>query len=238
MNSEQHDKDQQTISGPRDSDVAGPRDNNVADQVAQYSRFVSWMKLALPIAAGVLLVLVVVLPMFREDDERFRIGMNLVKGSGSDTLSMTNARYYGTDDKGQPFAVTANGVRQHAQEDRQVDLVGPKAEITVEGGTAMSASAGNGLYNRDLEKLDLSGEVTVVQNKENHLRTNSAVVMLKEGSASGREPVQSEGPYGTMQAAGGFDLTERGKFVKFHGPAKLTLNPGAKSAPPAPAAKP
>lgn len=230
------------MSAPKDKNnnderpIWAPRDNAVGDEVAQYSRFVSTMKLALPIAAGVLLLLVVVLPIFREDDERFRIGMNMIKGSSSDTLSMTNARYFGTDDKGQPFAVTANGVRQHAQDDHQVDLVGPKAEITLSDGTAMSATAGQGLYNRDLEKLDLSGDVTVTQKKDNHLRTTSAVVMLKEGSATGREAVQSEGPYGTMQAAGGFDLTERGKVVKFLGPAKLTLNAGAKPAPATPIA--
>lgn len=223
---------------PDDRPIWAPRDMAVGDQVAQYSRFVSMMKLALPIAAGVLLLLVVVLPMFREDDERFRIGMNMIKGENSDSLSMTNARYFGTDDKGQPFAVTASGVRQRANEDRQVDLVGPKAEITLTDGTAMSATAGQGLYNRDLEKLDLSGEVTVTQNKDNHLRTSAAVVMLKEGTASGRAPVQSDGPYGTMHAEGGFDLTERGKIVKFHGPAKLTLIRQAQPAAPQTPAKP
>jgi lipopolysaccharide export system protein LptC len=221
----QHQKD--------DVPIWAPREHAVGDQVAQYSRFVSWMKLALPIAAGVLLLAVVVLPMLRKDDERFRIGMNMIKGASTDTLSMTNARYFGTDDKGQPFAVTATGVRQHAQEDHQVDLIGPHAEIKLEGGEALSASAGAGLYHRDLEKLDLSDGVTVVQNKDNQLRTKSAVVMLKEGSASGREAVSSEGPYGTMQAAGGFDLTERGKIVKFIGPAKLVLKSGAEPATPA-----
>ena len=223
-NPSQHEKDQEAIWAPRDPGVAG--------EVARYSRFVSSMKIALPVAAGILLLLVVILPQFRKDDERFRIGMDLVKGSSSDTLNMTNARYFGTDDKGQPYAITASGVRQHTKEDRSVDLVGPKAEVTLTNGTLFSAAAGQGLYNRDEQKLDLTGDVTVTQDKENHLRTTSAIVMLKEGSASGREPVESDGPYGTMHAAGGFDLTERGKWVKFHGPAKLTINP-KKDAPPA-----
>ena len=229
--------DRQTMWQPREAVVA----QVAARSVAQYSRFVSIMKVALPVAAGLLLLLVVVLPQFRQDDERFRIGMNLVKGADSDVLSMTNARYFGTDDKGQPYAVTADGVRQRANNDTSVDLVGPKAEITLTNGTFMSASATSGVYDRDHQKLQLAGDVTFSQNKDNHLRTSQASVMLKEGTASGREAVSGEGPFGTLQASGGFDLSDRGKVLLLHGPARMTLNTKAKEkadAPPAVGNKP
>jgi lipopolysaccharide export system protein LptC len=208
-----------------------PREASVADSVAQYSRFVAAMKVALPVAAGFLLLLVVMLPQFRADDERFRIGMNLIKGDGTDSLSMTNARYYGTDDEGQPYSVTAEGVRQHANEDRSIDLVTPKAEISLTNGAYMSAEASIGIYDRDNQKLDLSGAVTVSRDADGQLHTSEAVVMLKEGTASGRAPVSGEGSFGKMEADGGFDLSDRGKIVHFHGPARLTLNPDKKAKP-------
>jgi lipopolysaccharide export system protein LptC len=217
-----------------------PRQAEVAKSVAQYSRFVSAMKLALPVAAGILLLLVVVLPQFRSDDDRFRIGMNLIKGSNSDALSMTNARYFGTDDKGQPYSVTAGGVRQAAKDDRAIDLIAPKAEISLTNGTYLSAEAAAGLYDRDNQKLNLSGEVTVTQGKDTQLRTTSAIVMLKEGTASGREPVSGDGSFGLLQSAGGFELSDRGKVVRFLGPSKLTINPkaSAKTNPVPPSATP
>ncbi len=220
---------------PGDTPIWEPRETAVAREVAQYSRFVSWMKLALPIAAGLLLLLVVVLPQFRGEDERFRVGTNLVKGGGNDTLSMTNARYFGTDDEGQPFQVTAAGVRQQERGDDSVNLVSPKAEINLNNGDYMSAAASYGLYDRDNQKLDLGGQVTVFQGDGNQLTTTAAIVKLKEGTASGREPVSGEGPLGTMQASGGFDLTDRGRNIKFYGPGKLTINRGA--SPPAPPAE-
>lgn len=206
-----------------------PRQTSVADSVAHYSRFVAAMKIALPAAAGLLLLLVIVLPQFRQDDERFRIGMNLIKGSDSDTLSMTNARYFGTDDQGQAFSVTAEGVRQHVDNDRAIDLVAPKAEISMTSGTLLSASAAAGLYDRDRETLDLTGDVTVAQDKGNTLRTASASVQLKAGTASGRAPVTGEGPFGTLAAADGFDMSDRGKIIHFHGSSRLTLNPDTKA---------
>lgn len=216
------------------TEIWEPREHAVAREVARYSRFVSWMKLALPIAAGLLLLLVVVLPQFRGDEERFRVGTDLVKGGGRDTLSMTNARYFGTDDKGQPFQITAEGVRQQQSKDEAINLVSPKAEINLTNGNYFSAAASYGLYDRAGQKLDLGGQVTVFQGDGNQLTTTAAIVQLKEGTATGREPVSGEGPLGTMQAAGGFDMIDRGRNVKFHGPAKLTITRGAEPAAPAP----
>jgi lipopolysaccharide export system protein LptC len=210
----------------------------VAQSVAQYSRFVSAMKVALPVAAGFLLLLVVMLPQFRQDDERFRIGMSMIKGDNTDSLSMTNARYFGTDDKGQPYSVTADGVRQHQDDDRAIDLVTPKAEISLTDGTFMSAAATAGTYDRDKQKLDLSGDVTVLQDKGNQLRTTEASVMLKDRTASGRAPVSGDGPFGKMEAQGGFDLSDGGKIVHFHGPARLVLNPNNRAKPAQPVTAP
>ncbi len=226
--SETHAADRQTVWQPRQA--------SAADSVAQYSRFVSAMKVVLPVSAGLLLLLVIVLPQLRQDDERFRIGMNLIKGSNTDALNMTNARYYGTDDKGQPYSVVAQGVRQRSNTEKAVDLVAPQAEINLNNGNVMAATAGEGSYDRENQKLDLAGGVTVTQNKDNHLRTSAAQVMLKEGSASGTAPVSGEGPYGKMEAAGGFNLSDRGRTVHFHGKSHLVLNSRSDTAPAPPPA--
>ncbi len=217
--------DKETVWHPREATVG----KTVAQSVAQYSRFVSAMKVALPVAAGLLLLLVVALPLLRQDDDRFRIGMKLIKGSDSDALSMSNARYFGTDEKGQPYAVTAEGVRQRSNNDNAIDLVTPKANIKLTNGSSVSAAASAGIYTRDIQKLDLSGQVSVFQENGNTLHTTQAVVMLKEGTASGTQPVTGDGPFGTLQAEGGFDLSDHGNIMHFHGPAHMVLNPRTKS---------
>ena len=99
-----------------------PRTNvDVGHSVAQYSRLVARLKIGLPVAAGLILLLVLVLPQFRSESDRFRIGLKSVGDVVNDTLSMRNARYFGTDDKGQPYQVTARaqrGRRQRHQADR------------------------------------------------------------------------------------------------------------------------
>ena len=202
-----------------------PRNTSVAKSVAEYSRFVGIMKVALPSAAGLLLFLIVVMPLFRQQDDRFRIGINLLEESAVNTLNMTNARYYGSDDKGQPYSVTAANVRERPDDDPAVDLTAPQADISLVDGSWLSISARAGVYNRAAQQLNLEGNVSLYQDKGNEFHTSSALIDLEKGEAFGDEAVNSQGPFGSLSAAG-FSMSETGKVVYFNGPAQLILNAG------------
>jgi lipopolysaccharide export system protein LptC len=200
-----------------------PRAPTTADDVARYSKFVARMRVGLPVVAGVLVLLVLILPQFTGDDDRFRIATTPLKDAAVDALSMVNARYFGTDQKGQPFSVTAKSVKERADNDKLVDLIGPQADITLAGGDWLSVEAAGGTYDREAEVLDLSGDVSLFQDQGYELRTANARISLNEGSAAGRAPVHSQGPFGQLDAQG-FDLYDKGERVVFLGPAKLMLN--------------
>ncbi len=218
-------EDGAVLSDGRRTALWQPRHTSVARSVAQYSRFVGIMKILLPSAAGLLLLLIVVLPQFRQQDDRFRIGMNLIEESATDTLNMTNARYYGTDDKGQPYSVTAANVRERPDDDPAVDLTAPQADISLADGSWLSISAHTGVYNREQQLLDLDGNVSLYQDQGNEFHTGSARVDLEKGEAAGSDAVNSHGPFGSLEAAG-FTMSETGKVVYFVGPAHLVLNGG------------
>lgn len=215
-----------------------PREASVANSVAQYSRFVSLMKIALPSAAGFLLLLVVLLPQLRRDEDRYRIDTEVSDAGGGENLSMTNARYFGTDDEGQPYSVVANGVRQRPENQDTIELKAPSAEISLNDGKFLSAKANAGLYNRGEQKLDLSGDVDVGEENGYRFRTGAALVNLDEGSASGKEAVTGEGPLGTLEAQDGFNLVDRGRTVHFNGKSRLVLNSKATAKTEKPAAPP
>ncbi|MDX2144794.1 MAG: LPS export ABC transporter periplasmic protein LptC [Rhodospirillaceae bacterium] len=200
-----------------------PRAANTADDVARYSKFVGRMRVGLPAVAGLLVLLVLILPQFTGDDERFRIATTPLKEAAVDALSMVNARYFGTDQKGQPFSVTAKSVKERADNDKLVDLVGPQADITLAGGDWLSVEAKAGTYDREAEVLELIGDVSLFQDQGYEMHTANARISLNEGSGAGRSPVQSQGPFGQLDAQG-FDLYDKGERVVFLGPAKLVLN--------------
>jgi hypothetical protein len=47
---------------------------------------------------------------------------------------------------------------------------------------------------------------------------------MKNGAAAGADPVHAEGPFGTLEARGGFTLLDKGATIQFAGPAHLVLN--------------
>ena len=227
--SPENDHDQHAGDHSDRSVIWQPKQHSVVKSVTQYSKFVRIMKIALPAAAALLLLIVILLPVIREQENRFRIGTKSDKETTGATLSMTNARFYGTDDKGEPYSLTAQGVRQ-VTGSKIVELNLPKAEITLTNGNWLSATADKGVYDRDNDVLDLSGNVSVYQYQNNELHTSQARVLLKEGTAHGDAPVTGTGPFGTIEA-GGFDYNSDDKKIRFTHGSKLVINNKTKQKP-------
>ncbi|MDE0800348.1 MAG: LPS export ABC transporter periplasmic protein LptC [Rhodospirillaceae bacterium] len=205
-----------------------PRHTDVRGSVEKYSRFVSTMKVVLPTAAGLLLAVVIILPQLRPEPEQFAAEVAVVEGSIGNTLSLVNARYLGTDISGQPFSVTAKTVREPAGDDNNIELTAPQADISLNDGTWLMVGAESGQYHRETQTLTLEGEVNLFQDQGYELHTQTATVMLEEGSASSTTPVSSQGPFGQLQSQG-FKLQGKGKIVYFTGPARLVLNSAGKT---------
>ena len=205
-----------------------PRHTDVRGSVEKYSRFVSTMKVVLPTAAGLLLAVVIILPQLRPEPEQFAAEVAVVEGSIGNTLSLVNARYLGTDTSGQPFSVTAKTVREPVGDDNNIELMAPQADISLNDGTWLMVGAESGQYHRETQTLTLEGEVNLFQDQGYELHTQTATVMLEEGSASSTTPVSSQGPFGQLQSQG-FKLQDKGKIVYFTGPARLVLNSAGKT---------
>ena len=196
-----------------------------------YSRFVGVMKFLLPVAALAVIALVVAWPHINTGDLRFRLGITVMKLAGSDDPSMINPRYVGTDSDSQPFSITADLARNISDQGTRVTLVMPKADITLEDGTWLVLTANDGEYSRAEKTLNLAGEVNLYHDSGYEFRTERAAIDLTAGTATSNDPVEGQGPFGRLEAAG-FRMVNKGKVIHFLGRSKLTLYPGAK--PPTP----
>lgn len=194
--------------------------------IRSYSRFVSVMKVLLPLLALTLVTLVVVWPQMRTDDARFRVGFSGLNDGGVEDPSMINARYYGVDQNRQPYSITADFARNLPQEQSQVELEMPKADLALDDGTWVVLTAESGVYDRDEETLDLVGAVDLFHDSGYEFQTSVASVDLNTGIATGTEPVRGQGPFGDLQAEG-FHLEKKGQVIVFTGKARLVLYPGA-----------
>ena len=191
----------------------------------RYSGFVGLMRYLLPAMAAVLLGLVVAWPLINGGGQGLHIP--LAKEAGIDGgLTMVNASYQGTDAKNRPYAVRGREALQPESDSPIVHLTGVEADIftgQAEGGM-LAVSANEGLYQRDNERLDLAGDVTVRSDAGHEFVTAKALVDLPAGTAKGNEPISGKGPHGLLDA-GSFALLERGQVMTFGGRVRVTLFP-------------
>lgn len=198
--------------------------------IHRYSRFVAWMKLALPTAAMMLVLLVVVWPRIQSAVET--IGkLPRIDLSQARDLRMVNLHYSGRDKHNRPFTVTADSARQQSESDDLIELDGPKSDMTTASGSWLALNAYTGVYRPQSQLLDLFGNVEVFQDKGNEFVTDSAHIDMAKGNAEGNDPVEGHGPFGSIKAEG-FRIEDQGDTIIFTGKTELMLEQhGSKAEP-------
>jgi len=190
-----------------------------------YSRFVQTLKLLLPFLAVILVIMIVIWPHLRADSKKFSIGFSNIELSEAKDPSMINARYTGTDNENQPFAVTADIAKRIEGDTQSILLEVPKADITLSDGSWLVLTSENGIYDRPTQYLELDGAVNLFHDSGYEMHTQTAGIDLANGSAEGHNPVVGQGPFGRIESEG-FRLIDKGKTIIFTGKtsAKLYLN--------------
>ena len=197
----------------------------LARDVARHARFVGAMKIALPLVAVALVALLVSWPyMTNREDAGFRLSYAAVEESANGTITMTNARYIGTDRQGQPFALSAASAEQNPDEPGRIALTGLTADISLADGPWLALQAEHGVYWQDTSKVDLAGDVRLFSDTGYELHTEAATVDLDAKVAEGNRPVSGQGPAGLLEA-GGFRADAATRKVRFFAPVRMTLYP-------------
>lgn len=177
-------------------------------------------KLALPALALALLGSLAIWPELQREVGRAREAADAAAQIQGAT--MTGARYKSIDERGRPYTITAATARQKGPD--RIDLTDPKGDMTLQNGTWVMLQARQGIYRQHEDALDLSQDVTLYRDDGTTMVTPSATLDLKNGAAAGSEPVQAEGPFGRLHAAGGFTATDKGEQIFFAGRSHLLLN--------------
>jgi lipopolysaccharide export system protein LptC len=181
-------------------------------------RVAKWL---LPATALGLLSLIALWPELENMNDQARLAFRRMSEAVGGAR-LIDAQYHGIDDAGRPYTVTASVAQQDGPE--RINLTTPKGDITLGDGTWLMLQSKQGVYMQHAQQLDLSRDVTLYRDDGTTMVTASASIDLKNGVATGSEPVHAEGPFGTLDAKGGFTLVDKGAAVQFTGPAHLVLN--------------
>src|SRR5947209_4097707 len=153
-----------------------------------HDRLIKWTKIALPIAAGLLLIILALAPLDRKGDVSFILDKKKVQ-SAPERMRVEEARYTGTDDKGQLFEIVANRAIQPSSNTPLVDIDGMSARLNLQQGPMLIA-ADQGRYNIDTQQVAVAGPINVHGADAWQLQTPDVSYPLKHCSPPTPRPAE------------------------------------------------
>jgi lipopolysaccharide export system protein LptC len=163
-----------------------------------HDRLVKWTKILLPAAAGVLLVVLALAPLDKKGDVSFILDKKKVQ-SAPERMRVEEARYTGTDDKGQLFEIVANRAIQPSSNTPLVDINGMFARLNLEQGPLLIA-ANQGRYDLDTQQVVVIGPINVHGADGWQLQTRDVNVDLKRRQLASQGPAEGQMRLGQFRA--------------------------------------
>jgi len=163
-----------------------------------HDRLIKWTKIALPIAAGLLLIILALAPLDRKGDVSFILDKKKVE-SAPERMRVEEARYTGTDDKGQLFEIVANRAIQPSSNTPLVDIDGMSARLNLQQGPMLIA-ADQGRYNIDTQQVAVVGPINVHGADGWQLQTRDVTIDLKQRQLASHGPAEGKMRLGQFRA--------------------------------------
>lgn len=204
------------------------RDHRGNNSIQGYSKFVRLMRLALPIGALVV-VLILYLGSGLEEQvikpmEEVTRGSNLQERSIAKN-ELLNPKFESMSAQNLPYQITADRAVQGEVNKNLIMLERPIGKITMEDGMHVLLRSNAGAYRQDTGRFFLEGDVYLEHGGGFTLHMLEAHIDLKQGFAWSEKKLNGEGPDMKLAAQGVRANNNSGKIV-FVGPATLTLYGG------------
>lgn len=201
-----------------------------SDKQDDYSRFVKAMRVVLPVAA-LALVAIVILRSGGQDEfiEPVPIAERApdLKDQKISRNELVNPSFESTDQKSQPYKITAARAVQGERNKDLIMLERPVGQMTMSGDAIVKVSSETGAYRQDTERFFLQGGVFMEHEEGYTLFSEEAHIDLKQKFAWSEKDVKGLGPDMSIKAKGITANGETGEIV-FSGPVKLVLDKGFK----------
>lgn len=187
-----------------------------------YTRFVKIMRLILPMAALLLVALVMAWPKMEQSITPLT-PENISENPQSVTQNeLINPRFEGADSQNNPYILIAKRATQSANNPDILLLESPNGDITLGAEDKLAITALKGTYRQNAGKLLLEGDVHLVHSAGYVMDTSRLSIDVKAQESRTDQAVTITGPAAKLNATG-MDARNNEGLIVFTGPATLVL---------------
>ncbi|MCM2342964.1 MAG: LPS export ABC transporter periplasmic protein LptC [Alphaproteobacteria bacterium] len=187
-----------------------------------YTRFVKVMRLLLPLAALLVVAVVMAWPKMEQAITPLTPENVSETPQAMTQNELINPRFEGTDSRNNPYVLIAQRATQSAQNPDIMLLESPQGDITLGTEDKLIITAHKGTYRQNAGKLLLEGDVHLTHSNGYQMDTTRLSVDVKAQESRTDQPVVITGPAATLHATG-MDARNNEGLIVFTGPATLTL---------------
>lgn len=192
--------------------------------VRRYSRFITFLKLVLPLTIIGIIGLLIIWPQISHV-QTVPLNQDDLKAlqSAERENSLLRPVFNTLDDQGRPFSITAESARQSREAEETIFLTAPKAEIQDNQAAIYYLEAQSGIYDQNEKILTLGDGVSLRDTDNNVLTTDKLITIITQNRA------QSEGPATLTTNQGKIEgqsviIDHQNQTTVFQGPAKAVIN--------------
>jgi len=117
-------------------------------------------------------------------------------GAAGLSVTVHGPRFDGYDDNDRPYTLTALTAQRRRENVSLVDLVNPR----LKDAASTTVQAREGVWNAELEVLDLSGDVVMTDAAGYTFTSQKTRMYVRENRVEGQEPLSGFGPVGEVRA--------------------------------------
>jgi lipopolysaccharide export system protein LptC len=206
-------------------EIGRPNGDRLFRAAARHSRFVRWMRRAIP--AGIALVAAVIIIATFFNPFRligsFPIDIGKVSLSGT-KITMEAPRLAGFTSDSRPYEMTARAAAQDVTKPDILELKGINAKVQLKDGQHVQIKAINGLYDTKSEVLKLRDEIVLTTTSGYEGRLSEATVETGTGHIVSDSPVELKLLNGGRLNANHLEVVDNGDSIQFSGGVELLLN--------------
>ena len=190
---------------------------------ATHSRRVRFLRKALPVVIGAVLLSLVAVSLFNP----FRtlamlpidIGNIVVSGT---TITMQSPHMAGFTSDRRPYEVWARSARQDVTDPTRIELQSLKAKVEMEDKSVIDMDARRGQFNNKTQLLHLFDDIFLKTSSGYEARLTDALVDMDKGTVRSETPVKVKMLNGTLDAQN-LEIVDHGALMTFAGGVAMDL---------------